>query len=54
MRSPGVGGVFGIASDCFGTPKGCRVFRQIKTTYLTDGASNDIGTQLNVGRAAKE
>ena len=52
MRPPGVGGVFGIASGCFGTPKGSRVFRQIKTAYLIDGAPNDIGTQLNVGRAA--
>ena len=52
MRPPGVGGVFGIASGCFGTPKGSRVFRQVKTVYLTDGASDDIGTQLNVGRAA--
>ena len=52
MRPPGVGGVFGIASGCFGIPKGSRVFRQIKSAYLTDGASDDIGTQLKVGRAA--
>ena len=52
MRPPGVGGVFGIASGCFGTPKGSRVFCQVKTAYLIDGASDDIGTQLNVGRAA--
>ena len=50
MRPPG--GVFGIAPGCFGTPKGSRVFRQVKSAYLIDGASNDIGTQLNVGRAA--
>ena len=30
MRPPGVGGVFGIASARFGTPKGSRVFRQEK------------------------
>ena len=52
MRPPGVGGVFGIAPGCFGTPKGSRVFRQVKTAYLIYGASNDIGTQLNLGRAA--
>ena len=52
MRPRGVGGVFGIASGCFGTPKGSRVFRQLKAAYLIDGASNDIGTQSNVGRAA--
>ena len=37
MRPPGVGGVFGIASGCFGTSKGSRVFRQVKTAYLIDG-----------------
>ena len=52
MRPPGVGGVFGIAPGCFGTSKGSRVFRQVKTAYLIDGACNDIGTQFNVGRAA--
>ena len=45
-------GVFGIAPGCFGTPNGSRVFRQVKSAYLIDEASNDIGTQLNVGRAA--
>ena len=54
MRPPGVGGVFGIAPGCFGTPKGSRVFRQVKTAYLIDGVSHDIGTQLNLGRAAYE
>ena len=52
MRPPGVGGVFGSVSGCFGTPKGSRVFRQVKTAYLIDGASNYTGTQLNMGRAA--
>ena len=52
MQTPGVGGVFVFASDCFGTPKGNRVCRQVKTAYLIDGASNDIETQLNVERAA--
>ena len=50
MQPPGVGGVYGhcgIASTSFGTPKGSRAFRQVKTA---DG----IGTQLNVGRATLE
>ena len=51
MRPPCVGGVFGFASGCFGIPEGSRVFRQVKTAYLKDGASNDRGTLLNVGRA---
>ena len=52
MRPPGVGGVFGIASGCFGTPKGSRFFDKKKTAHLIDRASDDISTQLNVGRAA--
>ena len=37
MPPPGVGGMFGILSACFSTPKGTRVFRQVKTAYLIDG-----------------